>query len=149
MKDMITLAKQFNSVMDDFFARPVYDDFFTRHIYDDFFTDFRKSTKFNNRVKFVEDENSITYFTELPGVPKEDIKIYLEDVENKKSLVIEYDIEDKILGKKDERIVTLLNSKKGIVYDFENIDATLENGILKVKFNKISVLNNRIEISLK
>jgi len=139
MKDMITLAKQFDYFLDNFFAYPVYDDFYT---------DFKKPNSFS-KVKFVEDENSITYFTELPGIPKEDIIVYLENIENKKALVIEYDIEDKMLGKKDERIVTILKTKRGIVYDFENIDATLENGILKIKFNKIPSIDDRTQIKLK
>ena len=139
MKDMLTIAKQFDSVFDNFFTHPVYDEFFL---------DFKKSNSFN-RIKFVEDSDSITYFTELPGVPKENIIIYLEDIENKKALVIEYDVEDKVFGKKEDRIVTFLKTKRGISYDTENIDATLENGMLKIKLNKISTINDRIQIKLK
>jgi HSP20 family protein len=95
---------------------------------------------FSPKIDISENEKSITIDAEIPGVPKENLKITLQDniltIEGEKKKVSDekdknYYREERSFGK-FKRSFTL-----PVEVDSENVDARFINGILEIKLNKI------------
>ena len=95
---------------------------------------------FSPRIDIAEDEKSISIEAEIPGVPKENLKITLQDniltIEGEKKKVTEekeknFYREERCFGK-FKRSFTL-----PVEVDSDNVDAKYNNGILEIKLNKL------------
>lgn len=98
------------------------------------------SESFSPRIDISEGENSILLNAEVPGVPKENLKITLQDniltIEGEKKKVFEekeknFFREERLFGK-FKRSFTL-----PIEVDSEDVDARFNNGILEIKLKKV------------
>ena len=95
---------------------------------------------FSPRIDIAEDEKSISIDAEIPGVPKENLKITLQDniltIEGEKKKYseekeINYYREERSFGK-FKRCFTL-----PVEVDSDNVDAKFNDGILEIKLNKM------------
>lgn len=100
----------------------------------------RNKDTFSPRIDITENEKSISIDAEIPGVPKENIKITLQDniltIEGEKKKVSEekdknYYREERSFGK-FKRSYTL-----PVEVDSENVDAKFNNGILEIVLSKV------------
>ena len=95
---------------------------------------------FSPKIDISENEKSIMIDAEIPGVPKENLKITLQDniltIEGEKKKISEnkdqnYYREERCFGK-FKRSFTL-----PVEVDSENVEAKFNNGMLEIKLNKI------------
>jgi len=95
---------------------------------------------FSPRIDIEEDEKSITIIAEIPGVPKEKLKITLQDniltIEGEKKKVSEekeknYYREERSFGN-FKRSFTL-----PVEVDSDKVDANFNSGILEIKLSKL------------
>ncbi len=101
---------------------------------------FNTINTFSPKIDISENEKSILIEAEIPGVPKENLKITLQDniltIEGEKKKVFEekennYFREERSFGE-FKRSFTL-----PLEVDSDNVDAKFSNGILEIKLNKI------------
>lgn len=95
---------------------------------------------FSPKIDIAEDEKNILIDAEIPGVPKENLKITMQDniltIEGEKKKIEEekgknFYREERCFGQ-FKRSFTL-----PVEVDSENVDAKFNNGILEVKLNKL------------
>jgi HSP20 family protein len=100
----------------------------------------RSQDTFSPRIDISENEKSISIDAEIPGVPKENLKIILQDniltIEGEKKKVSEendknYYREERSYGK-FKRSFTL-----PVEVDSENVNAKFDSGILEIKLDKV------------
>jgi HSP20 family protein len=100
----------------------------------------RSQDTFSPRIDIAENEKSISIDAEIPGVPKENLKITLQDniltIEGeKKKVSVENDNnyyrEERSYGK-FKRSFTL-----PVEVDSENVNAKFDSGILEIKLDKV------------
>ncbi len=94
----------------------------------------------HKKEKLLQEEDSLTYMVEMPGLNKEDISL---SIENGK-LHIYTDKLGEIWGEKQEfsRAISI----GSLDIDLNNVTADLKNGILKVFLNKKQSSYKKIEI---
>tara|TARA_B000000557_G_C20799041_1_gene454642 strand:+ start:1231 stop:1602 length:372 start_codon:yes stop_codon:yes gene_type:complete len=112
----------------------------TSNIFDDLlnnliFDDNRKKYKSLNNYKFIEKEKSYVINLLAPELNKEDIDI---SIENNKLKIKEKESLEKIFSNKIEE--TFIINKN---VDIENIQATLEKGVLSIEMNKKEYSQNK------
>ena len=123
MRDLDNISNRFQRIFDEF---PGYG--------------FNPNETFSPKIDISENEKSIQINAEIPGVPKENLKITLQDniltIEGEKKKVSEekdknYYREERSYGK-FKRSFTL-----PVEVDSDNVDAKFKNGILEIKLDKI------------
>ncbi len=108
-----------------------------------FFNDISTDTVFSAypKVDFYEDDKAYYFNAELPGVSKDDIKLVIEDG----ILTLSGEFKNGFDGKEDinylqnERFFGKFERKFNLAdnVDYDKVEAKFENGLLKVKINKI------------
>lgn len=122
---------------------------------DDFFNDNALSSKFDITSRFrmdVKDKDGF-YFVEaeLPGISKEEIKLDYQD----NYLIISINKNEEINDEKESYIhkERRTSSMQRSVYlrdvDVQNIDARLEDGILKISLPKLEQKSDGLKIEIK
>ena len=107
---------------------------------DAFFTSGNNNSAFPN-VDVYEDENNFYMIAELPGLSKEDVKLVLKDgiLTLNGKIKDEFRDNEKVIARSSERFFGEFERKFELPEDInpEKIDANFENGLLKIKFEKI------------
>ena len=107
---------------------------------DAFFTSGNNNSAFPN-VDVYEDENNFYMIAELPGLSKEDVKLVLKDgiLTLNGKIKDEFRDNEEVIARTNERFFGEFERKFEMPEDInpEKIDANFENGLLKIKFEKI------------
>jgi HSP20 family protein len=101
---------------------------------------FTFTDNFNPRIDISDDEKNINVIAEIPGVKKENLKLTLQD--NILTLEGEKKKEDEVRDKNFYRAERVYGKFKRCFtlpseVDSDEIDAKFEDGILKIKLNKV------------
>lgn len=131
---------QFNDFVNDFFGGYGVNEFFNNSLFGN-----------SKNVNIVENDNSYDLSLELPGFAKEDIKVEIEnDILTISSEVkTKEDVNEKNYIKKS---FTKSSFSKSYILsediDKENINASMENGILNISIGKIKSIEEKQKIKL-
>lgn len=128
---------------------PTMDSFLKEFFGNDFFTNEISNTKNYEKINISENEDSYSISLALPGYSKEDIKIEI----NNEIISIYSEIENKNEEENNSYVIKEFH-KSSFKRNFnlpddvnkDNIEASMENGILSVILNKNKVIENKTNI---
>jgi HSP20 family protein len=96
---------------------------------------------FSPRINLAEDETKVIIHAELPGIPKEDVKLSIQDniltIKKKKKKEID---EDKVNFYRAERVYGAFSRSIEIPVDVDadKVSAKVDNGVLRIELTKMA-----------